>query len=707
MNFNFTPADDSKDPLKEYGRNLNDEAALNKLDPIIGRDDEIRRVIRILSRKTKNNPILVGEPGVGKTAIAEGLAHKIVTGDVPENLKNKEIYELDIASLIAGAQYQGQFEKRIKSVMKKIKESNGDIILFIDEIHTLIGTGKNSQGGLDAAQILKPMLARGEMKLIGATTIDEHRKYIESDPAFERRMQIVKINEPSPEDALTILRGIKEKFENYHKVKITDEALQQAVSLSTRYISDRFLPDKAIDLIDEAAAGIQTQINSKPVELEKLEHKLAVAEMEKHAIEKEDKKDLLRIAELDSNIKLIQADVNNMKSIWESEKEATENISALKELIELLKIKQQRYQAEGEFAKASELLYQRIPAKEQKLKELMEIDGNKQLIKEIVTAEEIADVVSKWTGIPVAKLAENEREKLLRLHTELSKRVKGQDEALNTITDVVLRSRADINDPNRPIGSFIFMGPTGVGKTEVAKALASELFDSEKALTRIDMSEYMEIHSVSRLIGSPPGYVGHDAGGQLTEQIRTKPYSIVLFDEIEKAHPKVLDVLLQIMDEGHITDGKGKLVNFKNTIIIMTTNIGSIDILEGKSSEDVEKELNKYLRPEFINRIDEVVTFNSLSKVAIKLIAQNELKKLEEKLASKEIFINFTETAIDKVATDPYDVNYGARPIKRYIQKQIESDLARKIISEEIVKNKPFECIVEDGKFTYINKTYN
>lgn len=711
MDFSFTPNQESKDPLKDFGRNLTDEAARNKLDPIIGRDEEIRRVIRILSRKTKNNPILVGEPGVGKTAIAEGLAQKIVEGDVPENLKDKEIIELDVPSLIAGASYQGQFEKRLKDVMKKIKESNGNVIVFIDEIHTLVGMGKNSpQGGMDAAQIIKPMLARGEMRLIGATTLDEHRKYIESDAAFERRLQQVFVGEPSNEESITILRGIKERFENYHKVKISDGALVQAVKLSSRYIQDRFLPDKAIDLVDEAAAGIQTQMNSKPEDLEKKENKLAMLEMEKAALSKEkDEKSKSRLFEINSEIQKISASVEELKDKWESEKSLVRDISELREKLEFNKLQQTRYQADGDFEKASVLLYKEIPILEKKIKDLQEKANKSEnsLIKETVTENDIADVVSRWTGIPVNKLLQDQKDKLLSLEKHLALRVKGQSQALNIISDAILRSRANINDPNRPIGSFIFMGPTGVGKTEVARSLAAELFDSEKNMVRIDMSEYMEEHSVARLIGSPPGYVGFDAGGQLTEAVRKKPYTIVLFDEIEKAHPKVLDVLLQILDDGHITDGKGKEVNFKNTIICLTTNIGSLDILEGKKPEDVKKMLHKYLRPEFLNRIDEVIPFNSLDKKAVAQITRNELNKLINRLNERDIQISFNDEIINKIAKESYDPAYGARPIKRYIQKQIESDLAKKILAGEISENELYECVLDKDKITYKTKRMN
>ena len=708
MNFNFQQNED-KDPLKEFGRNLTDEAVSNKIDPIIGRDEEIRRVIRILSRKTKNNPILIGEPGVGKTAIAEGLAQKIVEGNVPESLKDKEIIELDVPALIAGASFQGQFEKRIKDVMKKIKDSGGNIIVFIDEIHTLIGTGKMGQGGMDAAQIIKPMLARGEMRLIGATTLEEHKKYIESDPAFERRLQQVMINEPSEEESVTILRGIKERFENYHSVKISDEAVVQAVKLSKRYISDRFLPDKAIDLIDEAAAGIHTQMNSKPEALEKLEQKLAIAKMEKAALVKEkDEKSKIKVKELLPKIKDLENKIASLKKEWENEKLQASKISSLKEKIELAKTKQQRFQNDGEYEKASLLLYKEIPALKKQLESYQQVDKKAtSILKDTVTVNEIADIVSKWTGVPVSKLLQEEQEKLLALKDNLTKVIKGQDQALELISDAILRSRANINNPNRPIGSFIFAGPTGVGKTEVAKALSKELFSSEKALIRIDMSEFQEIHSVARFIGSPPGYVGFEEGGQLAEQVRKKPYSIILFDEIEKAHPKVLDILLQIIDDGHIKDAKGKFINFKNTIIILTTNIGSTEILANKKV-DLEKIMLKYLRPEFINRVDEIIKFNSLNQKVINEIVQLELKKLEKRLLEKDIRMSFSTQVISFIAKEAYDPAFGARPIKRWIQKNIESKVARDIIANKIKTNQLYETSLDkNNNIEYKEKVVN
>ena len=710
MNFNFTPSQDSKDPLKDFGRNLTDEAARGKIDPVIGRDEEIRRIIRILSRKTKNNPILVGEPGVGKTAIAEGLAQKIISQDVPENLKDKEVIELDVPALIAGASFQGQFEKRLKDVMNAISKAKGNIIVFIDEIHTLIGTGKNQQGGMDAAQIIKPMLAKGQMRLIGATTLDEHKKYIESDPAFERRMQPVTINEPTIEDTITILRGIKERYENYHKVKISDQALVSAANLSSRYISDRFLPDKAIDLIDEAAAAIQTQMNSKPEELEKIDHKKAILEMERAALAKEkDQKSLARKNQIEIELKDINQKYETLNQKWSNEKESAKQLSKLREDLDFYKIQQVRYQNEGQYEKASVLLYKEIPDLEAKIEKIINKNKDKtsSLVKETVTEDDIANIVSKWTGIQVNKLLTDQKTKLLNLEKHLMLRVKGQNKALKQVGDTIIRAKANINDPKRPLGSFIFMGPTGVGKTEVAKTLAVELFDSEKHMIRLDMSEYMEEHSVARLIGAPPGYVGYQSGGQLTEQVRKKPYSILLFDEIEKAHPKVLNILLQVLDDGHLSDSRGRKVNFKNTIIIMTTNIGSEDILDGKEDKQVINKLKSYLRPEFINRVDEIIVFNTLNPSAIKLIVDNELQKLSIRLKEQNITLDFSQEVINKVAKDGYDPVYGARPIKRYIQKNIETTLAQKIISNQIKPEKQYQSIVQEDKIVFIEKMMN
>ncbi len=693
MEFNFTPDQSQKDPLKEFGRNLIDEAIKNKLDPVIGRDEEIRRIIRILTRKTKNNPILVGEPGVGKTAIVEGLAQKIANGEVPENLKDKELYEIDLPSMIAGASYQGQFEQRMKSLMKTVKDSDGKIIIFIDEIHTLIGMGKNAEGGMDAAQIIKPMLARGEMHLIGATTLDEHRKYIESDPALERRMQKIPVNEPTVEDSISILRGLKERLETFHGVTIKDDALIAAVKLSSRYISDRFLPDKAIDLIDEAAAAIQTEMNSMPEELEKVKQLIARLEMEKAALSKEDTDTVKeRLVKIEQELNKANSNQEELTNKWKQEKDVVLSVQTLKEDLANAKAELNRFQVEGKFEKASEIMYSRIPEIENKLKQaqINIQENNNTLVKEVVNSEEIAGIVSKWTGIPLNNLLESQKEKLLNLKESLEESVKGQDEALELVTDAILRSKANINDPNRPIGSFIFMGPTGVGKTEVARALARNLFDTEKAMIRIDMSEYMEKHTVARLIGSPPGYVGYGDGGQLTEAVRRKPYSIVLFDEIEKAHPDVLNILLQILDDGQVTDSKGKLVNFKNTIVIMTTNLGAEEMLDKKRIKPKEI-LMKYLRPEFINRVDEITPFNSLDKKVITKIVELELKKLIKRVNEQKISLTFTEKAITAIANNSYDPSFGARPIKRYIKRNIESILAKAIISGELTSKNHYE----------------
>lgn len=710
MDFTFNPTAESTDPLKDYGRNLTDEAAKGNLDPVIGRDDEIRRVIRILSRKTKNNPLLIGEPGVGKTAIVEGLAQKILTGNVPENLKDKEVIELDIAALIAGASFQGQFEKRLKTLMKKIQEAKGNIILFIDEIHMIVGTGKNAQGGMDAAQIIKPMLARGEMRLIGATTLNEHRKYIEEDPALERRLQKIYVQEPNEDETITILRGLKDRLESFHGVRIHDNALVSAVKLSNRYITDRFLPDKAIDLVDEAAAAIQTEMNSKPEDLEKSEQRLAMLEMEKVALTKEkDLQSKTRLTEITERLVQVEADVRRLQDKWKQEKNVLLNIGKLKEKLEQDKLLQQRYQIEGEFEKASVLLYKDIPDLEAKLEQAEKQAKERQnsLIKEDVTETEIASVVAKWTGIPMTKLLESQKHKLLSLEAHLAQRVKGQSQALKLVTEAILRSRANINDPNKPIGSFIFMGPTGVGKTEVARTLAQELFDSEKNMVRLDMSEYMEKHSVSRLIGAPPGYVGFDQGGQLTEAVRRRPYSIVLFDEIEKANSDVINVLLQILDDGRLTDAKGKVVDFKNTIIIMTTNIGSLEILEQKNPEKIPLLLNKVFRPEFINRIDEIVVFKALNEKAIEQIVIIELEKLTNRLKQQNIYLDFDKSTIKKIAKDGYDPLFGARPIKRYITKNLESQLAKKIIGGEIKEDLNYLTTIKNNQFIFETKELN
>ena len=685
--------------LNKYARNLNALAKDGKLDPVIGRDDEIRRVLQILTRRTKNNPILIGEPGVGKTAIAEGIAHRIITGDVPENLKSKIIFSLDMGALIAGAKYKGEFEERLKAVIKEVVNEDGEIVLFIDEIHTLVGAG-GGQGAMDAANILKPALARGELRAIGATTLDEYQKYFEKDKALERRFQQIIVDEPDFEDAVSILRGIKEKYENHHKVQIKDEAIIAAVELSTRYITNRFLPDKAIDLIDEAASKLRMEINSKPEELDELERKLMQLEIEKEAIKRENDKKKINL--LNKEIAEFSEKRNELKAKWENEKGIVEKIQSAKKEIETQKIEAEQAERNGDFGKVAEIRYGKLKELDRLILEekenLVKAQANSKMIKEEVDSEEIADVVSKWTGIPVNKMLEGEQTKLLRLEDELSKRVIGQQQAIAAISDAVLRSRSGLQDLNRPIGSFIFLGTTGVGKTELARALSEALFDDQNAMIRIDMSEYQEKHSVSRLVGAPPGYVGYDEGGQLTEAIRRRPYSIVLLDEIEKAHPDVFNLLLQVLDDGRVSVNKGRLVNFKNTIIIMTSNIGAPIIqenLKGLTSENhkeihaktkgmVFEVLKQTLRPEFLNRIDETIMFNPLNKKDIAKIVQIHLDKVSEMLVEKDIKIKTTKYALSYLAEKGYEPQYGARPIKRVIQKEILNGLSRKIISGEI-----------------------
>ncbi|MBT1321697.1 AAA family ATPase [Mycoplasmopsis bovis] len=693
------------DPLKIYGRNLTDLAAKHELEPVINRDDEIRRLIRILSRKTKNNPVLVGEPGVGKTAIVEGLARKIVEGEVPENLKNKDVYEIDLASLIAGAQFQGQFEKRLKDVLKRIEDSNGEIIVFIDEIHMLVGTGKNADGGMDAANIVKPLMARGKMHLIGATTYNEYRKYIEKDAALERRMQKVDILEPSIDDTITILRGIKGRFENYHNVKIQDDALVAAAKLSSRYISDRFLPDKAIDLVDESAATIKTEINYEPEELEKVKQLVTRLNMEKIALNEEDKeKHKNRIRELEDEIKSANQKISKLQNKWNEEKNELEDLSKLKKYLDDLWYKINIYKRETKYEDASRLEYSEVPKIEKKIKELEEkiSFSDSTLIKNSVTAEEIAGIVSKWTMIPVTKLLETDKQKLLNLENELRARIKGQDEAVNLVSKAVLRAKANINDPNRPLASFLFTGSTGVGKTELARALAFALFDSEKQMIRLDMSEYMEKHSVSKIIGAPPGYVGFDQGGSLAENIRKNPYTILLFDEIEKADRNVLNILLQILDNGAFTDSTGRVINCRNLIIIMTSNIASNTELNEALDQipSLKAELLKFLSPEFVNRIDEIVKFNQLQEQDIQQIVILELQKLIKRIYdSKEVTLKYSPKLVEYIAKNAYDENFGARPIKRYIQNNIESVLAYQIIDGSIQKNHEYEITVFANKF--------
>lgn len=691
-------AEETYNSLSKYAKNLNEFAKAGKLDPVIGRDEEIRRVLQILTRRTKNNPMLVGEPGVGKTAIAEGLAHRIIIGDVPENLKTKVIFSLDMGALIAGAKYKGEFEERLKSVVKEVLASDGDVILFIDEIHTLVGAGAGD-GAMDAANILKPALARGELRAIGATTLDEYQKYFEKDKALERRFQKIMVEEPDTESAISILRGIKEKYENHHKVQIKDDAVIAAVELSQRYITNRFLPDKAIDLIDEAASKLRMEINSKPEELDVFDRKIMQLEIEIEAIKREKDESKLKILNLDlANIK---EERNILYSKWKSEKEVIDNIQNIKTGIEDLKYEAERAEREGDYGKVAEIRYGKIKESQTKLdtliKELQENQSGTSLIKEEVTREDIAEVVAKWTGIPVIKMLQGEREKLLHIEKELHKRVIGQEEAIEAISDAVRRSRAGLQDAKKPLGTFLFLGTTGVGKTEVAKALAEYMFDNEASMTRIDMSEYQERHSISRLVGAPPGYVGYEEGGQLTEAVRRKPYSVILLDEIEKAHPDTFNILLQVLDEGRLTDNKGRLADFKNTIIIMTSNLGSQIIQEQfkshtndieKATELAKKEvlelLKQTIRPEFINRIDEIIMFRPLSPANIKEIIALQLKNVTKILAQQGIILDATPEAIEYLASKSYDIDFGARPLKRVIQREILNKISKEILSGKI-----------------------
>ncbi len=699
--------------LQRYAKNLNEAARNGKLDPVIGRDEEIRRTLHILSRRSKNNPILVGEPGVGKTAIVEGLAHRIINGDVPDNLKSKIIYALDMGALMAGAKYRGEFEERLKAVVKEVAESDGEIILFIDEIHTLIGAGA-MEGAMDAANILKPALARGELRAIGATTLNEYQKYFEKDKALERRFQRVLVDEPSPEDAISILRGLKDRYENHHQVRIKDEAIIAAVELSQRYITDRFLPDKAIDLIDESAAKLKLELNSMPEELDELERRIRQLEIEREAIKRENDEDKLK--QLNQEISLLNVERDTLKAKWLEEKEIVDKINKAKNSIETLKQDAEKAEREGDYGKVAEIRYGKVQEQEALVnslsKQLHEMDDqHKRLLKEEVDAEDIAENVAKATGIPVQRMLQSEREKLLHLEEELHKRVVGQDEAIEAVADAIRRGRAGLQDPRRPIGSFIFLGTTGVGKTELAKALAEVLFDDDSMMTRIDMSEYQEKHSVSRLVGAPPGYVGYEEGGQLTEAVRRKPYSVILLDEIEKAHPDTFNVLLQVLDDGRLTDNKGRMVNFKNTIIIMTSNMGSHIIqenfaeLEGKdinqvveaTKEQVMDVLKQSLRPEFLNRVDDVIMFRPLMRKEIKGIIRIQLQNLQEQLAVQGIDLQFTDYALDYLSNKGFDPQYGARPLKRVIQKDIINMLSRKIIGGEIDKTKPVLIDVFDG----------
>lgn len=706
--------------LNKYARNLNELARNGKLDPVIGRDEEIRRTLHILSRRSKNNPILVGEPGVGKTAIAEGLAMRIVNGDVPENLKTKVIYALDMGQLIAGAKYKGEFEERLKGVVKEVSGSDGEIILFIDEIHTLVGAG-GGEGAMDAANILKPALARGELRAIGATTLSEYQKYFEKDKALERRFQKVMIDEPGVEDAISILRGIKDRYETHHHVRIKDEAIIAAVELSNRYITDRFLPDKAIDLIDESAAKLRLEMNSMPEELDKLERQIRQLEIEREAIKREN--DESKLKELNTEIANLAVERDTLKAKWNEEKEVVEKVQSAKATIEQLKLEAERAEREGDYGKVAEIRYGKIKEQEAHIAGLTEVLGTlseKRLLKEEVDAEDIAEGVAKATGIPVSKMLQSERDKLLHLEAELHKRVVGQQEAIVAVSDAIRRSRAGLQDPRKPIGSFIFLGTTGVGKTELAKALAEYLFDDEHLMTRIDMSEYQEKHTVSRLVGAPPGYVGYDEGGQLTEAVRRKPYSVVLLDEIEKAHPDVWNVLLQVLDDGRLTDNKGRVVNFKNTIIIMTSNIGSHliqesfegvhteeDIFEAeeKAKFEVMNLLKATIRPEFLNRVDEIIMFHPLLRKDIKAIIRIQLKNLQELLANSGIQLDFTDYAIDFLAEHGFDPQFGARPLKRLIQKEIVNKLSRQIIAGEVDRSKKVLVDVFDGVVVFRNES--
>ena len=697
-------SEDTYQSLSKYAINLNEAARSGKLDPVIGRDEEIRRVLQILSRRTKNNPILIGEPGTGKTAIVEGLAHRIIRGDVPENLKNKQIYSLDMGALVAGAKYKGEFEERLKSVINEVTKSEGSIILFIDEIHTLVGAGKG-EGALDAANILKPALARGELRSIGATTLDEYQKYFEKDKALERRFQTVMVAEPDTLSTISILRGLKERYENHHKVRIKDEAIIAAVELSNRYITERFLPDKAIDLMDEAAAKLRMERDSVPEELDEISRHLKQLEIEREAIKRE--KDEPKLQQLNKEIAELKEQETSYKAKWQSEKELVNKIQQNKQEIEQLKFEADKAEREGDYGKVAEIRYGKLQALENEIKDIQEDlkhkQGDNAMIKEEVTAEDIADVVSRWTGIPVNKMLQSERDKLLNLEQELHLRVVGQEEAIAAVSDAVRRSRAGLQDPKRPIGSFIFLGTTGVGKTELAKALADYLFDDESLMTRIDMSEYQEKHSVSRLIGAPPGYVGYDEGGQLTEAVRRKPYSVVLFDEIEKAHPDVFNILLQVLDDGRLTDNKGRTVNFKNTIIIMTSNLGSSyiqsqfekindenrEVIVEETKKEVMSMLKKTIRPEFLNRIDETIMFLPLNKEEIEQIVMLQIGGIKNMLADNGITLQMTDEAIRFIAGTGYDPEFGARPVKRAIQRYLLNDLSKKLLSQEVDRSKP------------------
>ena len=698
--------------LDKYGKDLVELARKGKIDPIIGRDNEIRRAIQILSRRNKNNPILIGEPGVGKTAIAEGIAQRILNGDVPENLKDKTIFSLDMGALISGAKYRGEFEERLKAVLDELENSDGRIILFIDEVHNIVGAGK-TEGSMDAGNLLKPMLARGEIKVIGATTIDEYRKYIEKDAALERRFQPILVNEPSVEDTISILRGLKEKFEIFHGIRITDNALVTAATMSDRYINDRFLPDKAIDLIDEAAAKVKTEINSMPTELDEVTRRVMQLEIEKVALEKEkDQASKDRLENLEKELAELNEKKAAFQSQWENEKQEVEKIKKLNEEIEKVRLEIEAAQRKNDYNKLAELQYGVLPQLEKDRTELQEKakeHDNNKLLKQEIDSEEIAEIVGKWTGIPVSKLMQGEKEKILNLAKYMKERVIGQDDAIETISDTIIRSRAGLKDPNRPIGSFIFLGPTGVGKTYLTKTLSLNLFDDENNIVRIDMSEYMDKFSVTRLIGAPPGYVGYEEGGQLTEAVRRKPYSVILFDEIEKAHPDVFNVLLQLLDDGRLTDGKGKVVDFKNTIVIMTSNIGSEIILEDPQLSDTTKEavldeMKHRFKPEFLNRIDDIIIFKSLGKDSVKNIIKLILEDINRKLKEQFIKVEFTDNALDFIVNEAYDPAYGARPLKRFVQKDIETNLSKMILSNEIPENSTILIDSDGEKLTYTVK---
>jgi ATP-dependent Clp protease ATP-binding subunit ClpB len=715
-------SEDTYQALSKYAKNLIEEARSGRLDPVIGRDEEIRRVLQILSRRTKNNPILIGEPGTGKTAIVEGLAHRILRGDVPENLKNKQLYSLDMGALIAGAKYKGEFEERLKSVINEVTKSEGEIILFIDEIHTLVGAGKG-EGAMDAANILKPALARGELRSIGATTLDEYQKYFEKDKALERRFQTVMVNEPDTLSSISILRGLKERYENHHKVRIQDDAIIAAVELSNRYITDRFLPDKAIDLMDEAAAKLRMERDSVPEELDEIERRLKQLEIEREAIKREN--DQPKLEQLNKEIAELKEQESNYKAKWEAERGLVNKIQQNKQQMEQLKFEAERAEREGDYGKVAEIRYGKLKSLEDEIsriqEQLKQTQGGEAMIKEEVTAEDIADVVSRWTGIPVSKMLQSEREKLLHLEEELHKRVIGQDEAIQAVSDAVRRSRAGLQDPKRPIGSFIFLGTTGVGKTELAKALAEYLFDDETLMTRIDMSEYQEKFSVSRLIGAPPGYVGYDEGGQLTEAVRRKPYSVVLFDEIEKAHPDVFNILLQVLDDGRLTDNKGRVVNFKNTIIIMTSNLGSSYIqsqfeklnansspsareaLIDETKNEVMNMLKKTIRPEFLNRIDETIMFLPLTHDQIRQVVKLQINGITKMLENNGVKLQLTEAAVDFLANAGFDPEFGARPVKRAIQRYLLNDLSKTMLSQDIDRTKPITVDSTGESLTFKN----